>query len=242
MSRLTDLGRFYSILERLDASQQQGLKLGFYNGRSRLPVRGVYFFREPGELRPSSAGSHRIVRVGTHAVSANSKSTLWQRLRAHLGTRAGSGNHRGSIFRLHVGAALLARDGVTLPTWGVGSAAPPALRESHATQALELACERKVSEYLGAMTVLWIDVPDEPGPSSVRAIIERNAIALLSNRFAPTEPASANWLGRHSPREDIRKSSLWNLNYVNQTYDPSFLDLLECAVQRTLGPGSSGAA
>ena len=117
MNRLTDLGRFYSILEKLDASQQQGLKLGLYSGTSRLPLRGVYFFREPGELRSSSAVSHRIVRVGTHAVSANAKSTLWQRLRAHLGTREGSGNHRGSIFRRHVGAALLARDQVTLPTW-----------------------------------------------------------------------------------------------------------------------------
>ena len=241
MSRLADLGRFYSILERLDASRQQGLKLGLYSGTSRLPVRGVYFFREPGELRPSNAGSHRIVRVGTHAVSANSKSTLWQRLRAHLGTRAGNGNHRGSIFRLHVGAALLARYQVTLPSWGLGSTAPPVLRESHAAQALELSCERKVSEYIGSMTVLWIDVPDEPGPSSARAIIERNAIALLSNRFAPTEPASAAWLGHHSPREDIRKSNLWNLDYVNQTYDPSFLDLLECAVHRTLESGLSRA-
>ena len=51
MNRLTDLGRFYSILEKLDASQQQGLKLGLYSGTSRLPLRGVYFFREPGELR-----------------------------------------------------------------------------------------------------------------------------------------------------------------------------------------------
>ena len=239
MNKLTDLGRFYSILEKLDASQQQGLKLGLYSGTSHLPLRGVHFFREPGELRSSSAGSHRIVRVGTHAVSANAKSTLWQRLRAHLGTREGSGNHRGSIFRRHVGAALLARDQVTLPTWGLGSSAPPALRDSHATQELELACERKVSKYIGSMTVLWVDVPDEPGPSSTRAIIERNAIALLSNYLTPIEPASSDWLGHHSPREGIRKSNLWNLDYVNQTYDPSFLDLLECAVHRTLESGLS---
>lgn len=113
MSQLSDLGRFYSILERLAASQQQGLKLSSYAWTSPLPARGVYFFREPGEPRPGSPGSHRIVRVGTHPVSANSKSTLWQRLRTHLGTRAGTGNHRGSIFRLHVGAAMLARDKVS---------------------------------------------------------------------------------------------------------------------------------
>ncbi|PYI87213.1 MAG: hypothetical protein DME26_06790, partial [Verrucomicrobia bacterium] len=159
--------------------------------------------------------------------------TLWGRLRTHLGTRAGGGNHRGSIFRLHVGAALLARDRVCVPTWGVGSSAPPTLRVNLTAQAAEAACEQRVSEYIGAMTVLWVDVPDEPSTSSLRAFIERNAIALLSNRFAPIEPASTGWLGRHSPRDDIRRSNLWNLNHVDQAYDRLFLDALEEAVEWT---------
>lgn len=228
-----DLDRFYTILSQLETSGQQGLRLDGYTGRSPFPGRGVYFFRESGEYRLSKPSSMRIVRVGTHAVSANSKSTLWGRLRTHLGTRSGGGNHRGSIFRLHVGAAMLARDGVSVPTWGVGSSAPPALRSSVAAQAAEADWERKVSEYVGAMTVLWVDVPDEPGPSSLRAIIERNAIALLSNRFAPIEPAGVDWLGIYSTRDGIRQSSLWNLNHVDQTYDPQFLDYLEAAVERT---------
>jgi hypothetical protein len=97
----------------------------------------------------------------------------------------------------------------------------------------EAACEQKVSEYIGAMTVLWVDVPDEAGPGSVRALIERSAIALLSNRFSPIEPAGAGWLGNHSPRDDIRRSSLWNLKHVDQTYDPGFFEDLEAAVERT---------
>lgn len=173
------------------------------------------------------------MRVGTHAVSAASKSTLWGRLKTHLGTRVGGGNHRGSIFRLHVGAALLARDRVSLPTWGVGSSAPPAVRESPIARAAEAAWERKVSEYIGAMTVLWVDVPDEPGPKSKRALVERNAISLLSNHLAPIEAASIRWLGHHSPRHDIRRSGLWNLNHVDETYDPQFLDDLETAVEQT---------
>jgi hypothetical protein len=229
----TDFERFYTILSRLEPLGHQGLRLVGYTGRSPFPSRGVYFFREAGEYRVSIPDSLRIVRVGTHAVSANSKSTLWQRLSAHLGTRSGGGNHRGSIFRLHVGAALLARDGVRCPTWGVGSSAPPAVRESPTAQAAEAAWERKVSGYIGAMTVLWVDVPDEPGPNSMRALIERNAIALLSNRLAPIESASAGWLGHHSPRDQIRRSNLWNLNHVDQTYDPRFLDDLEGAVERT---------
>ncbi len=229
-----DTARFYDLLGRLDASKMQGLPLRSYDGASGLPSRGVYFFREPGEQRSNDPNSPRVVRIGTHAVSANSKSTLWQRLRAHLGTRIGAGNHRGSIFRLHVGAAMLARDQIDLPTWGKGSSAPPSLRESQAMQALEFAWEQKVSEYIGAMTVLWVNVPDEPSSESTRAVIERNAIALLSNRFTSHDFPSAGWLGRNSPRSEIRRSGLWNLNYVDQGYDPSFLDLFESAVEETL--------
>lgn len=233
---LTDLDRFYTILSQLEALGHQGGRLDGYSGRSPFPVRGVYFFREPGEYRLAKPNSLRIVRVGTHAVSANSKSTLWGRLKTHLGTRGGGGNHRGSIFRLHVGAALLARDRVAVPTWGVGSSAPPDLHANVPAQAAEAANERKVSEHIGAMTVLWVDVPDEPGPLSKRALIERNTIALLSNRFSPIDPAGVGWLGHHSPRDEIRRSYLWNLNHVGQTHDPRFLDDLEAAVEWTGKP------
>jgi hypothetical protein len=229
-----DLDRFYGLLSQLEGTGQQGMRLGSYTGRSGFPAKGVYFFREPGEFRSSQLDSPRVVRVGTHAVSANSKSTLWGRLKTHLGTRAGGGNHRGSIFRLHVGAALIAKDGGLVRTWGVGSSAPPTLRASETAQEVEAAYEQRVSEHIGAMTVLWVAVPDEPGPGSVRAFIERNAIALLSNGFSPYDQASKGWLGHYSPRDEIRRSGLWNLNHVDQEYDPGFLDYIEAAIGRTM--------
>lgn len=241
MTELDDLNRFYAILNKLEASHHQGLRLSAYSGTRWLPVRGVYFFREPGEERPSSPSSPRIVRVGTHAVSAGSKSTLWQRLRAHLGTRSGGGNHRGSIFRLHIGAALQARDNVANATWGIGTSAPQALRESQAALIEEAQWEKKVSAYVGEMTVLWVDVPDEPGPGSARAVIERNSIALLSNGLAPLERASASWLGHKSPRDDIRRSGLWNVNHVSETYDPRFLAFLDTVVERMIERSVIGA-
>jgi hypothetical protein len=191
----------------------------------------VYFFRESGELW--SEGMQRIVRVGTHAVSAGSKSSLHSRLKAHLGSRSGSGNHRGSIFRLHLGRALLNQEHCTIPTWGIGSVAPPELRSDLVAQEAEAAWEKKVSDRIGAMTILWIDVPDEPSAASMRAYIERNAIALLSNHHSPIAQASEAWLGRHSAREEIRTSLLWNLKHVNEEYDPAFLDVLEQAIHRT---------
>lgn len=229
----SDLERFYAILARLTLDGKQGRPLREYSGKAGLPARGVYFFREPGEYRFGTDGPLRIVRVGTHAVSLNAKSSLWGRLRTHLGTRSGSGNHRGSIFRLHVGNALLSRDEKVIESWGAGRSVATQLRADSAAMAAEGELERRVSEYIGAMSILWVDVPDLPSSDSVRSTIEKNAIALLSNRKKPMDIASANWLGKHSPREEIRQSHLWNLNYVDGAYDPAFLDQLELAVQST---------
>jgi hypothetical protein len=237
-----DVDRFYELLGRLKSSGVQGRRLSSYRGVTCFPGRGVYFFLEEGETRATKPEQPRVVRVGTHAVSAGSKSKLWGRLRTHLGTPFGNGNHRGSIFRRHVGSALLVREGVALPTWGDGSVQPPALREDEAAQAMERLWEGRVSEYLGALPVLWVDVPDEPGRSSERAIIEQNAIALLSNRLDPCEPASMTWLGRCSLADEIRRSGLWNVQHVGVAYDAGFFGLLERAVDRTLGEGPGRAS
>ena len=79
------------------------------HGRMPWPRRGVYFFFEEGEVRSDSGSGPRVVRVGTHALTDRSKTTLWNRLAQHRGVaRSGGGNHRGSVFRLLVGQALLA--------------------------------------------------------------------------------------------------------------------------------------
>ena len=218
---MSDLDRFYSLLAMLAQRPWQGRQLSELSGKHGWPHRGVYFIQEPGEYRAGAAHTQRVVRVGTHAVSANSNSTLWGRLRAHRGTRNGGGNHRGSIFRLHVGAALLARDHGDHPTWGVGSSAPKHTRDQ------EGKLEHLVSTTISEMTVLWVDVPDEPSAGSARATIERNSIALLSGGFVPVDPPSEQWLGRESPKDTIRRSGLWNLNHVSDQYDPRFLDILE---------------
>jgi hypothetical protein len=198
-------------------------------GAQRGRRAGSISFANRVSREPCGPGVSRVVRVGTHAVSANSKSTLWGRLRTHRGARKGGGNHRSSIFRLHVGAAMLARDGADLPTWGIGSSA---LKPIHVGEASH---ERHVSAYIGAMSVLWVEVPDEPSPESARAFVERNAIALLSNEFSPVDPPSGDWLGLNSPCKEIRRSGLWNLDHVERRYEPGFLDVIESCV---VGGGS----
>ena len=226
--RANHLARFYELLGRLESNLSGGRRLSECSGGMDWPRRGVYFFRETGENRSDSGDGLRIVRVGTHALKSGAKSTLWRRLSQHRGNAAGSGgNHRGSVFRLIVGAALIQRDRHDFPRWGLGNNAPKEVREN------ERPMERKVSAAIGDMPFLWLAVEDEPGPDSMRGYIERNAIALLSNYEKKTiDPPSVSWLGCYSDRERVRKSGLWNSNHVDEAYDPAFLDCLEWLIER----------
>jgi hypothetical protein len=213
---------FYSILRDLEAALGGARYLANCSGRMAWPTRGVYFFRESGEDRTDTGRGPRIVRVGTHALRTGARTKLWTRLSQHKGQSAsGGGNHRGSIFRLIVGAALIQRDGLEFPTWGDGNTAQRSIRDS------ELALEREVSHVIGAMPFLWLPIEDEAGPDSRRGYVERNAIALLSNyKKPPLDPPSQDWLGRCSDRERVWSSGLWNSDHIDETYDPKFLDKL----------------
>ncbi len=165
-----------------------------------------------------------MVRVGTHALKLRAKSTLWRRLSQHKGTvKHSGGNHRGSIFRQIVGAALIQRDGIRCPTWEqFSNHAPRDVRE------VERPTEAKVSKVIGEMPFLWLPVDDDPGPTSKRGVIEEGSIALLSNfRGDAIDLPSCTWLGRHCNRVKVRLSGLWNSNHVDEAYDPAFLDTLE---------------
>jgi hypothetical protein len=92
----------------------------------------------------------------------------------------------------------------------------------------ERALEVKVSEYIRVLPFLFVAVEDEPGPASLRGVLERNSIALLSNYQRDAfESPSSTWLGTKSGRDRVRVSGLWNNNHVNEEYDPAYLDLLE---------------
>ena len=232
MDATEDRDRFYRIMDYLRRHVVER-RLDDCHGRMQWPRRGVYFFFENGETRPDGK-TPRVVRVGTHAVSRGSKTTLWNRLSTHRGTaKSGGGNHRGSIFRLHVGSALLRRGDVPAPpddTWGKGATAPRPVRE------LEEAVEYVVSRHIRRMPFLWIAANDDAGTSSMRAVVERNTIALLScvgGAGDNADRSSTMWLGLHSRNEAVRQSSLWNVKHVFDTYDPGYLDLLERLARET---------
>lgn len=222
--RLFHLKRLYNLTGVLTDSLGGSRRLEDCTGKLKWPRRGVYFFMEDGENRTHAGTGPRIVRVGTHALKTGSRTSLWNRLAQHRGpVRSGGGNHRGSIFRLIIGTALIARHHYDFPSWDDGTSTAPA-----GTRAGEAALEREVSKVAGAMRFLWLPIDDEPGDYSARGYIERNAIALLSNLGkAPIDPPSDGWLGHECSRERVRKSGLWNQNHVEERYEPAFLDLLE---------------
>ena len=222
--RHCDLDRLYQIIANIRKAGET-FELGDL-GKRQLPNRGVYVFLDPNETS-FRRKEPRIVRIGTHAVSEGSKSTLKTRLRNHLGQESGGGNHRGSIFRLHVGRAMLEASGghSALSSWGDGQDAPPEVR------LLEQDHEQAVSAYLRKLEVFIIPADDKPSKDSLRAHLERQLIALYSENFQTIDLLGKKWLGRFSPVESIVKSGLWNIRDVGAEYDPKgvgSVDNIEC--------------
>lgn len=225
-NRLTHLKRFYAIIDVLGQKEKQLKVLSACTGKMNWPTRGVYFFQEIGETRNHTGDGARIVRVGTHALNAASRTKLWNRLSQHKGQRSGGGNHRGSIFRLLVGAALVEKNKWCCPTWGGGGSASPEVRQS------EEFLEKLVSAHICQMPFLYLRIDDDPGIETQRGFIERNSTALLSNFDRKSfDPPSPNWLGNYCPREKVRNSGLWNQRHVDEEYNPKFLDRLEALVE-----------
>jgi hypothetical protein len=224
-SRAADTDRLYALLNEL-AARIGGLRY-LTEIAGDIPRHGVYFFFEPAETRAD--GSARVVRVGTHGLTATSRATLKGRLAQHRGTvggrHPGGGNHRGSIFRHHVGTALLASG-----TWEPAEATAWAARQGDgATRDLEYPLECAVSAHLATMPLLWLPAPT----AAERSTVERNSIALLSHRTGGIDHSSTGWLGRHAATEKIKTSGLWNVNHVDEPYNPAYLDLFAQLVATT---------
>jgi hypothetical protein len=240
MARQDDLDRFYGLLD--DLAQRVGgtRKLKNCTGYMDWPDRGVYFFLEPGERRETT-GQLRVTRVGTHAVSEGSSTSLWDRLKQHYGTGSGSSNHphggahRGSVYRKRVGEAIIEKHDLhnDYPDWDKRWSSIE--RERSEVRDEEYILERRVSTYIREQPFLWVNLDDEPSADSDRAYLEENTIALLSNLDKePIDSRADGWLGRYSQSREIRKSGLWNVNHVDEQYDEEFLDLLEGAVNNPI--------
>jgi len=181
-----------------------------------IPQKGLYLFFDQNEQSQYASGLPRIVRIGTHGVSQGSKSSLRSRLRAHFGLGSGGGNHRASVFRLHVGNAIIERDnlGSSYQSWAIGQSA------DRATTSAEFALELQVSSYIRSLKCMVFDINDESSLLSARAAVEKFIITLISENGIILDPPSPSWLGLHSNRSAIRHSGLWNVQHIGAKCEP----------------------
>jgi len=213
LDRTEAVTMFYDLFEQIETkSAIQPLREAL---QGYIPDQGVYFFFDTNEETRFSKSLGRLVRIGTHGVSSGSKATLRDRLRTHLGTSDGYGNHRSSVFRLHVGEAIIRRDGLRkrFPEWGKGQNSSISVRDS------ERPLEKKVSDVISQLRVASVEVIDKATKTSARSVIERLTIALFTEHFQPVEAPGSNWLGRHSAHDVIAKTGLWNLRDAGSTAD-----------------------
>ncbi len=170
--------------------------LPFYDFRTptrRLPRNGIYFFFEQDEFcREFEVIRPRIVRVGTH----RKQDRLRSRIRQHFG-----GNKNGSVFRKHLGGALLRRgnpDDSRLDKW---------LKQG--TQTFEEVEELVTNELAAHFTFKCFMVADK----RQRLDLEERLIATLAK--CPACEPSKNWLGLYSASREIRQSGLWNFQHTD---------------------------
>ena len=223
--RKRDLKTFYELIAQLEHLLGGPYDMSTFRLNNHWPDLnrcGVYFFRDPSEPRSDTGEGARIVRVG---MAGAQRSGMRDRLYNHKGHDSDNGGqHRASDFREGVGLALMERESYQCPTWGIGRARP---KDSNKNREVEL--EEKVSNVIRRMSCVWVVIDDE----DIRSDVERNAIALLSNYGkVPLDPPSLDWLGRHSDRERVKLSGLWNSNHVDDGYDPAFLNNMQRLIEQ----------
>ncbi len=165
---------------------------------SRIPLNGIYVLFERGEV---AHGTNRIVRVGSHTGNNQLPSRLCQHFFVE--------NKDRSIFRKHIGRALLNRDNdAFLSVWNLDRTSRK-MRDQHSGIDLDRqrAMERAVSDYIRdhfSFVVARIDEKVE------RLGLESKMISTVS--LCEACQPSAEWLGRSSPIKKIRESGLWLVN------------------------------
>jgi hypothetical protein len=214
--RTSQARRFYDLLSSI-AVRNGIYSFSEFASLPRVPDRGVYYIFDPSEPGRYSDTLPRLVRIGTHAVSLGSKSRLRTRLRAHYGQRDETGNHRASIFRLHVGNAMINKFDLhdRFPSWGIGMSANDAVRRA------ERELEILVSQYISKLLFTYIDIADTPSAKSMRSFVEKASINLLTADGVPIENPTPGWLGLHSGVEGIRSTGLWNIQHSAQPFTSS---------------------
>jgi len=164
-----------------------------------LPLNGIYFFFERGELAYCDGRTvDRVVRVGTHRGHNRFRTMICQHY-GHAGSRGSDGC--ASVFRKHVAAAILRR--ADPHERGLGDWLADGGRHFPKLNA-------QVGEALcNTFTFTCFRVNE----TRERLRLESGLIALLAQH--PLGGPSRRWLGRHAVTGEIRSSGLWNVQHLD---------------------------
>jgi len=137
-----------------------------------------------------------ILGLGTHG----GRATLRERMRQHY-----SLNREGSVFRRHLGSALLKTKRFSdeqIAEWSRGRKSPR-WRDFTETEA-------EVSQLIRSRFLFRVVAVDD---IEERETLEEELIASLA--ACPQCKPSEGWLGRFARNEKVRRSGLWNSDYVD---------------------------
>jgi len=191
-----------TTLKELCAQIHKSLEtLPTFKEPSKVPFsNGLYFFYQKGETSIHALNG-RIVRIGNHPRSQNG---LKRRLTMHY-----SGNKNSSVFRKHLGGAILRKTDPNHPCLAPGPG------QGHWEKQHMHTCERcnlietEVSKLL--RSDFWfrcIEIKDQ----NLRNTLEKKLVATIS--LCPTCKPSDAWRGKFAYSENVRNSGLWNSDYV----------------------------
>jgi hypothetical protein len=183
-----------------------------------LPRNGIYFFYEEGECGGHRADAPRIVRVGTHR-DGNFRSRISEHFllneRKMAFTEDQQRPHDRSIFRCHIGRALLNRSrDPYLSVWEMDFTTR---RTRDAKRHLrdigkEATIEQEVTRILrNNFPFRFIAIADQVQRMGNQGL-ERALIGTLAG-CRQCRPSN-NWLGHHHPKVEIRESGLWLIQHL----------------------------
>jgi hypothetical protein len=202
-----------------------------------LPTNGIYFFYEHSEFSGHNAAQARIVRVGTHR-NGNFRNRIAEHFllneRKMEFTVDQSPPHDHSIFRKHIGRALLSKNGDPyLSVWDTDFMKRKTLDAKKHLRNIskEVAIEKQVTQILREQFFFrFIEIEDEEQRIGKQGF-ERALIGALAS--CDLCGPSDNWLGRYSPDIRIRETGLWQVQHLKATpLSSDQRDYIDASIQR----------
>ncbi|MCM8829920.1 MAG: hypothetical protein NC824_02860 [Candidatus Omnitrophica bacterium] len=204
----------------------------------QLPENGIYFFYENSEILGPNGDRLRIVRIGTHK-QGNFRSRIKEHYlldesKMDFNKDVPKPSDR-SIFRKNIGRALLNRDEDDyLQVWEIDFTERKNreflahTRDIDKEKRIELEITRILREHFSFRFVI-VDTQEERMGSKG---LESSLIGTVANceLFKPSD----NWLGKYSPKGQIRKSGLWLVQHLkNGPINENDREFILNAIKRT---------